>query len=541
MSLLHELSANIVGGSTFGGVFNNVTVENTTTLNGEVELEGEAVSSVPPTGVIDKWLVVTTDDTEYKLPLAQSEQVIVPIVTTNFVPSEYNEVQGFLPVGTTFNVADKNYFYNSTLATTPTSSLFNVGITNTAGVDATTIVPWDTLYPPFFYPRPDPVVLSNTQQVPGPYPYGPVVAANQYPQSAGVVPPPLAPGDNSGSWGWPQWGGDTTLDFGPHFYSSTISHFGHTHILNLQSKALVLRANSTADTTVQDLMSEHLIVASTEIFARFALLIDYANASVVIPHNSSNLENDIAQACTVYIYGTPFPGNVSSPGVLDTDFLIGTMNFWATNPAYGNGDATLLSYVQGVTDAWDYLLFKNVAGKDPLDLLAWYQLITMHQHDMFSTFLKYRAYFADPTNETIKAELNEQCEMDLNGGRQLAAFFIGFYYIVNFWDRLATILGNPSPSANPNVAQRLPFVKWGQARYWSEHVAMFNDFSKAAAKNDNQTVFKVQVNMLESCASLGISIGEIFRAFDDLNRKRDAYSTWAATVGPHANGFPLGV
>jgi hypothetical protein len=368
-----------------------------------------------------------------------------------------------------------------------------------------------------------------------------VVATDQYPPSAGAVLPPLAPGDNSGQWGYSQWGGDNTLDFGKHFYSGIIGHFGHTHILTIQSKVQAIRANSNADVTSQDLMLEHLLVASTEIFARFALLIDYTNASIAIPHTGSNLESDIAQACTVYIYGTPFVGNVNSPGTLDTTVFINTMNFWATDPAYGNGDPTLLSYVQGVTDAWDYLLFQSVPGVDPIPLLAWYQLLDMHQRDMFTTYGTYREYYADPVNAAKKAELNDKVLMDLNGGRQLAAFFVGFYYIVVFWDRLATVLGNATPTAIPNVTDRVSFVKWNMARFWNEHVSMFNDYSKAAARNDNDTLFKVALNMLESCSSLGIGVGEIFRAFDDLNRNRNAYSTWATTPGPHAPNFPLGV
>jgi hypothetical protein len=69
MSLLRELSADIVGGSTFGGYFTNLTVENTTTLNGDIVLGGGAVSTVAPVGATTQWLVVIYNDVEYKVPL----------------------------------------------------------------------------------------------------------------------------------------------------------------------------------------------------------------------------------------------------------------------------------------------------------------------------------------------------------------------------------------------------------------------------------------------------------------------------------------
>lgn len=538
MSLLTELSANVVDGSF--GTFENVAVESSLALNGDLALEGDAVSSTPPQGIVDKWLVVTNGTTEYKLPLAQADAVVVPIVQQPYVPADYNEVQGFRPSPMMFNYADKGYFYTSTLATTPTSSLFNVGTTNVAGVDATTIVPWDTIYPPFYYPRPDQVVLNSGNQVPGPYPYGPVVAANQYPPSVGAVPPPLGPTDNSGQWGWPQWGGDTTLDFGPHFYSAIIGHFGHSHIINLQTKVQAVRANTTADTTAMDLMSEHLIVASTEIFARFALLINYTNGSA-IAHTGSNIESDIAQAYTVYIYGTPVPGVTTGTGILNVDFLLNTLNFWATDAAYGNGDAQLVAWQAELETTWNYLLRRNIVGVTPIDLLCWHRLMVVHQADMYDQYPAFRAYFADPTNAAVKNVLNHMIHHSLDGGRQFAAFFIGFYLIVAFIDRLVTVLGNATPSAIPNVLTRIPFIKWNQTRYWQEHVCMFNDYDKASALNDNQTIFKTQVNMLESCASLAIGIGEIFRAFDNMNRDRDAYTTLAGAAGGHAPGFPLGV
>lgn len=508
------------------------------TVTGEIEADEEAVTTVPPQGLIDKWLVIKSDDVEYKLPLAQSSAVAIPVSFVDYVPADYNEVQGFRPSPETFNFANKNYFYNSTLATNTSSSLYNVGVTNVAGRDASTIVPWTTLFPPFYYPRPAQLSVDQGGQVPGPFPYGPVVAADQYPPSSGAVPPPLAPADNSGQWGWSQWGGDTVLDFGPHLYSVIITHFGHGHILTLHNKIQAIRANTNANVTYQDMVLQHFLAGSTLIFARFALLINYTDCSP-IAHTGSNLAADIAQSFTLLIYGTPVVGDVDGPGIVDVDFFLSTMNFWATDPAYGNGDATLTGLVTQLQTQWNYLLRRGLAGVTPIDLMAWYQLLGMHQKDMYDQYVAYRFYYSDPTSVMAQQHVNHTVLHGTNGGNQLAAFFVGFYTVVNFIDRLVTVLGNGTPTAIPNATQRMQYCIWNQTRYWKEHVTMFNDYGKAAARQDDTKLFDITMQMLESCSSVGVVTGEIFRAFDQLVRSRDMWTTLTATPGPHAPGFPF--
>jgi len=318
-----------------------------------------------------------SETAEYKVPLYESVAAPPPTDFVSFVPTDYNEVQGFLPSAETFDFTNKDYFFNSTLATTPSSSLFNVGITNVAGRDASAIVPWNSLFPPFYYPRPAQLSVDQGGQVPGPFPYGPVVATNQYPPSSGSVPPPLGAGDNSGQWGWPQWGGDNVLDFGKHLYSVIITHFGHGHILTLHNKIQAIRANTAANVTYQNMVLQHFLAGSTLIFARFAQLINYTDCAL-IPHTGSNLSSDLAQAFTLLIYGTPTVGNVQGDGIIDVDFLLSALTFWATNPAYGNNDATLVALVAQLTTQFAAQLQASAV----LDVYAeWQRMIDIYPDD----------------------------------------------------------------------------------------------------------------------------------------------------------------
>ena len=49
---------------------------------------------------------------------------------------------------------------------------------------------------------------------------------------------------------------------------------------------------------------------------------------------------------------------------------------------------------------------------------------------------------------------------------------------------------------------------------------MFNDYAKAAALDDEDALFNIQINLLDSCTVLATSIGEVFARFDRLVRFR---------------------
>ena len=124
--------------------------------------------------------------------------------------------------------------------------------------------------------------------------------------------------------------------------------------------------------------------------------------------------------------------------------------------------------------------------------------------------------------------------MAINGGRQLGAFFGTFYGIIAFIDLL---IQQYKESKNNNHEidtaidkeyrkERVDFIYYSETRWWMEHVTMFDDYAKALARNDDENVFVISVNMLESCTVVGITVGEIFRAFDKLVRKLNLYEVF---------------
>jgi hypothetical protein len=52
---------------------------------------------------------------------------------------------------------------------------------------------------------------------------------------------------------------------------------------------------------------------------------------------------------------------------------------------------------------------------------------------------------------------------------------------------------------------------------------MFEDFNKACAVQDHRKMYEARITMLESCSNIAGYLGEVFRAFDDLIRRREIY------------------
>jgi hypothetical protein len=192
----------------------------------------------------------------------------------------------------------------------------------------------------------------------------------------------------------------------------------------------------------------------------------------------------------------------------------------------------LMEYVENLNKFLNHLLLLNDKNK-AIHLMAWYQLLNMHQKDMFEGYILYKNYYEHPTEEN-KEKLNASVLMAINGGRQLGAFFGTFYGIIAFIDLL---IQQYKESKNNNHEidtaidkeyrkERVDFIYYSETRWWMEHVTMFDDYAKALARNDDENVFVISVNMLESCTVVGITVGEIFRAFDKLVRKLNLYEVF---------------
>merc|ERR1712127_505291 len=161
--------------------------------------------------------------------------------------------------------------------------------------------------------------------------------------------------------------------------------------------------------------------------------------------------------------------------------------------------------------------------------MSWYQLMDKHQTHTVDNFIRYReVYRTDPSDPGYK-NLTDRADKEhlalVESGPQMAAFFGLFYSLVNFLDKLYYAGSDdeyaiPTAIMDENVNHVHEVLKWR----WIEHSVMFNDYAKAAALDDELEMFKIQVNLLDSCTPLATAIGQIFYRFDRLVRGRNVYA-----------------
>lgn len=449
---------------------------------------------------------------------------------SNWSKSDYNYKTGF-------NIEDysrKNYFYNSDLALKGT--LYNLpGRKSDYLPDYFVRSAALQYYPP--HKR-----HSSSQKMRGKKGRGTRKSGSKHENTV--------PGPFPYNWPWSRWGGDEKYNLGPEFTSAIIGHFGHTHILTLHNKINAIRANKNANVLSQTKVLDHLLYASSQIFRRFAGLIDLKAAPIRFDPAKPSGQLKMMMEMMIIGEGTrdkeckcPTCKTTESKclsgltcccatGILDTNMIITRFREMAEGLALDEKcKKDLMYYVNYLNKFMTDMLLLNDKEKS-IHLLAWYQLLSMHQKDMFEAYVLYRKYYENPTEEN-KAKLNASVLMGVNGGRQLGCFFGVIYVIIAFLDTLlqhhaeARGVKNVDTAIPPEYRKdRLDIICYIQGRQWMEHTTMFDDYCKAAARDDDETMYIVEVQMLESCTVVGISVGEIFRAFDKLIRKLNFYDNF---------------
>jgi hypothetical protein len=271
-----------------------------------------------------------------------------------------------------------------------------------------TFKPENKLFYPVYKLRNDDIELPNKSNdtVPGPYPYGD---------------------------GIDKWALDNKYNVGSKNYSGIILHFGHTHIMSLHNKIQAIRANSRADVESQTKVLDHLLYASTRIFLKFAGLIDEKNKPLEIDPIEPSGQLKILFKMMITGYGTKAVGDVCgepscdcSPskwsGVMDPMGMLNTLRQFVNNfipnstqaPIYCN---TLEKFLKTTL---------KLDTSDPITFMSWYQLLDMHQKDMFESYIAYKTYYRNKS-QSNKNLLDKQNKMSMHGGAQLGAFF-GFFY-----------------------------------------------------------------------------------------------------------------
>lgn len=263
-----------------------------------------------------------------------------------------------------------------------------------------------------FYPkyqlRNDDVEFPNTSvyTVPGPYPYEDFID---------------------------KWALDNKYNVGSKNYSGIILHFGHTHIMSLHNKIQAIRANPKARVASQTKVLDHLLYASTRIFLRFAGLIGIDNKPLEINPIKPSGQLKMLFKMMITGYGTKAVGNVCgepscdcSPnkwsGVMDPMGMLNTLRQFVNNFIPNSTQAPIYC------NTLEVFLRKTLKldTTDPISFMSWYQLLDMHQKDMFESYIAYKKYYGNKT-QSNKDLLDKQNKMSMHGGAQLGAFF-GFFY-----------------------------------------------------------------------------------------------------------------
>lgn len=340
-----------------------------------------------------------------------------------------------------------------------------------------------------------------------------------------------------------KWGGDDTLGIGKSFYSNILGHFGHTHILSVHGKISAKLNNPAADTSFEDNMMTHLLNGSTEIFRWYAQLVDsngksiaYTTAAGMIPMMKGFMDMFITGA------GTPLPVNGSLQS-MDPNQVIGMFQYIK---GALSGDTIIgpvaASIVDNTIPYLQDLLRIGPGQSNPIAFSSWFYLMQNHQMLVHMIYDVCRPlYTMDPMNpmgqnyNEMLAMANSTIYSALDTGRQMAAFFGVFYAATSLLDLLVTyVTGDKINTAIPlnNVVERVDFIQQAQKRWWYEHVTMFSDFDRAGAAGDQFSMYKIELTMLESCAFIACTVGEVFRAFDTLVRNRNLYTILSQMPAP---------
>jgi len=280
--------------------------------------------------------------------------------------------------------------------------------------------------------------------------------------------------------------------------------------------------NPNADTTSFDLALERLAYGSAFIFAKFANLVDsngnfldYSGDSPLLQQTKGMMKYMIFGGGGVY--GTP-------QSELDLNqmmtFINHLINDYGADPAQQSVMNDILSHLQ---DALSKQLL--LSTDNPLPLVAWDPLMKAHQNHTQHGYERYRAAYAPTFGPNLQSkidDLNSSYLEGVNMGRQMAAFFTAFYAFVDLLDKfmLPTAPGDFYVIPMSYHLDLLDLVAHQMRRHWVEHATMFEDYNKACALNDQQAMFEISIQKLESCGTLAVGMGTIFADFDAVERRR---------------------
>lgn len=195
-----------------------------------------------------------------------------------------------------------------------------------------------------------------------------------------------------------------------------LSDFGHTHILTVHEKIGVKRFCFKADVASYDKMLLHLIYGSTQIFRWFAQLVDLQGNAV--PYDPTTPTGSLKALMDQLITGV---GTQNNDGILNPAQIVAA--FQQFKNVFDPGSIELQETIDQLAVFLDFALRQGA-----IPLMAWLQLMKMHQEQTYTTYLHYRkVYKTDKCDRKYKkyvAAANIHIKHMIDGGRQLGAFWI---------------------------------------------------------------------------------------------------------------------
>jgi hypothetical protein len=399
-------------------------------------------------------------------------------------PIDYDR-STYFPKCTTFT--DNTFFYNSKLATD--GDLFKIENHNCD-------------YPPAYHERNyNTCFIKPDTGIPGPFPY---------------------------DWPWSKWEGDEKYNFGPHMYTATLMHIGRNIILLLHTKINIKIRDPCSPTKSQDKALANMVNGSTEIFKKFADLID-VNGNP-IQYNTSTPAGKLKELFDILI-----TGKGTNDGYLDYQQIIGSFQFF--KDTFAPNSPSLQTIINDLTSRVESFLRQNTCAC-PIRLRSWDYMIKSYVRSVERAYDLYRELYSmeqcDCKYCHLRDRTNDHMLIHHDHAKQFAAFFSIIYSAVAFLDEFLNIFSNPTVPAIPTDFRddRIEFIHESLGRYWREHAAFFDDYTKASALCREDDMFRSQITHLESCASLSIIVGEIFRSVDNWVRQRGGYSALPGTFAP---------
>jgi hypothetical protein len=293
--------------------------------------------------------------------------------------------------------------------------------------------------------------------------------------------------------------------------------------MTVHSKIAAKKRDICTTTKSQDKMLDHLIGASTQIFKWYAQLVDTDGNPIL--YDVTTPAGQLKGLMDLLITGK---GTTNNDGVLDYQEIVGAFQFFKNT--FAPTSEPLQNEINKLNAFLIDVLRINVDGVQPVPLMAWQQHMTHHQYSTYIAFEKFRTIYTtckeDPKYADMLAETNHFMYHMMDQGRQFAAFFGLFYSATSFLDLFLNEFIGSDGEAIPSLyrSDRVTFIHDAETRWWQEHITMFMDYDKAAALNDEDSMYSIELNMLESCTYIACTVGEIFRAFDTVIRSRNLYA-----------------